>query len=371
MESAETGSAVAHQTAGVATSAPPNWRTRAWRVSRRCAVVSAAALAVIAVVQRTEGRSRLAEVRDAFLVRYESDPSALYRPPSQLMAAGFRVDPPAVQSAWRRRMSAIPGIGDALDSIAAKHDPVERGRDLSRLLTSGDNGTPSVCGAIEGLEELLHFVSDGGMVCCSDYTAAFLSLAPSVGLIAREVRVAVPHGVVEIFSDTDERWVMIDPLFNMVAYGEQGVALSTLELQQSLRARRPVAFDFFGRDPSTSREDRNRQAFDSIFGPRFARAELSSPLGNNVVTYDNYRRPRAFLPKAVVQAMSMRAGVLPEIVALAPDDSSAPALRVALLRAVTVFVVAALALGTFAGPVASAAHAIRAWLRRTTVTSRL
>lgn len=370
MESAETGSEVAYPAAPMATSAPPHWRTRAWRVSRRCALLSAAALAVIAVVQRTEGRSRLAEVRDAFLTQYESDPSALYRPPSQLMEAGFRVDPPAVRAAWQRRVSAIPGLGAALDSIAAKFDPVERGRDLSRLLTLGDNGTPSVCGVIEGLEELLHFVTDGGMVCCSDYTAAFLSLAPAVGLIAREVRISVPHGMVEIFSNTDGRWIMIDPLFNMIAHDEQGVALSTLELQQSLRAGRTVAFDFFGRDPSTSRADRSRQAFDSIFGTRFERAALSSPLGNNVVTYDNYRRPRAFLPKAVVQAMSMRAGVLPDIVALAPDDSWSFALRAALLRTIVIFCVAILTLGTLAGPAASAAHAVGTWLRRTTVKSR-
>jgi hypothetical protein len=352
--------------------APDERRARAWKVSRFSLGAMIAGLAFIAMAQRTEFRSTLAAVRDAFLIHYTADASMVYRPPYRLIEEGFRVDSPEARAAWRSRVERVPGVPHALDSIGRQSDELERGFALARLLTSGDAGAPSVCGGVGDLEDLLRFVAQGGMVCCSDYTAAFLSLAPQVGLMAREVRIAVPHGVVEIYSERNGRWVMIDPLFNMVARGNEGTPLSTWELQRALRQRQSVSYDFFGRDPAGARPDRNRLAFDSIYGERFEHAELSTPMGNNVISYDDFRRPLAFLPKAVVQAMSLQAGVFPAIVAVSEnrDELWAATLRATLVRILVVFVTVSLGLGMLAGPVVSLSQQIGFRIRPFQVTTR-
>lgn len=326
---------------------------RAWKVSLWCALMILGGLVFIAIAQRTVFRSQLAVVRDAFLVHYTADASLVYRPPTRLFEDGFRVDPPETRAEWSARVSTVGEFSASLENIRDDGDELERGEALAKLLTQGDDGSPSVCGAIGDLGELLRFVARGGFVCCSDYTAAFLALAPQVGLTAREMRVDVPHGVVEIYSKREQRWIMIDPLFNMVATGRDGTALSTWEVRRAIRNQDIVRYRFFGRTPDESREDRNRSTFDSIYGPRFGQAQFSTPMGNNVIMYDDFRRPLAYLPKAIVQAMALGAGIFPQIVSVTggADDVWKGMLQAAVIRIVVIFSATTLLLGLVAGPV--------------------
>jgi hypothetical protein len=323
-----------------------------------CWSVALGGLCATAVGQRAV-QGALVNVRDAFLTKYTPDTGALYASPDRLIEAGFKVDPPSIVEEWRGNVQHVPAIRAAWPGIV-RGDELTRGRALAGLFRAENDHGPDTCGGLPDLTELLSFLTAGGLACCSDYTRAFLAVASSVGLQAREVRVSVPHGVVEVYLPSSMRWVMIDPLFAMMARAADRQYLSVLELQAAVRAGRPVKYEFLARDPVTARPDRDRAVFDAIYGPALAQAELSVPMGNNVISYDRFRLPMRALPKAVVQMFSIVAGIRPRIIALSAAQGGQRALRLEVLR----WGVLGAAMLAGSGMVLGPALALLRWLQR-------
>ncbi len=77
--------------------------------------------------------------------------------------------------------------------------------------------------------DILERAEKGERFFCSEYTTTYIQLLASFGITARYVGLFKGHAVAEVWSEDYNKWVVIDPTFNLY-YEMDGIPINALEL---------------------------------------------------------------------------------------------------------------------------------------------
>lgn len=219
--------------------------------------------------------------------------AAFSLPPDKLSEIGFRSYSTTFRQAFVNRYAdRINRL--VLPDVKGKRS-VEAVKKL--VLAFSRNGVEGGCG--EKSPDLIQNIDwvMNGHGCCSDHAQVFIALALLHEIPAREVSNRM-HTFNEYWDERLGKWVWVDPQFALMATDARGRHLGLWEIQQRLKARQEVRWDFFGtsvhlfaREPVTSHPIFQPAAFGSIH----------LVLGNRVFRVNEWNRRLAFLPKAVRQ----------------------------------------------------------------------
>jgi len=229
---------------------------------------------------------------------------------------GFRQDSAVDQARFAERVGLVFGP-EVIGRISKLPTPLERAVAIANLLYSPDNLTVNTCGTLDDMVEKVAAMR-AGYGCCSDFSQVFVALAGIVGLPARQVQNA-NHGLDEFWSESDQRWVLIDVQLRLLARAD-GRLLSLWEAHQRIGNHQPVEWLTLEQTPA----DMSAEVMVESYGD--AHHMLVVTLGSNFLEVDRASAARRWLPKAFRHLLHYLSGTRPRYLAL-DDELSASACR--------------------------------------------
>ncbi len=289
-------------------------------------------------------RRWLLDVRAALFTTPIADPATFEAPPTALVAAGFRTDPPELVAEWRERLAREVDYLQGIPQTLAGRSELEIVRALVPLFSKNGGGG---CGRYRDLLDNVQRLPRGdGFGCCSDHVQVLIALGSSLGLFVRQVH-HVAHTMAEVWVPSLGQWVFVDPHYAVMARDPDGRYLSLLQVRERYFTGARVEWDFIGTPHHRFATIRPRD-FELYDAPDdFATVKLL--WGNNVFREDRLDRRLRWLPRPARQLVGLVAGELPPFRVF--DDARTHAgAELARLRRIYLGVVGALVVGTLAPP---------------------
>lgn len=265
----------------------------------------------------------LVRIRQSLFVEYVDDREVFELPPNELLARGFKLDPPSLLEEWRedgifRKLGYTPRLEELRDSLS----PVE----LSRLVVlsfSKNGGEGEFCEPypFQTLDQNLSRIGEGtGCGVCSDHGQAMIALSQALGMTIREVG-NTRHTFNEVYWPEKKKWVFVDPQFAIFARGPDGAYLSLVQMRDLYKAGREleIQYEFFGNEHHwlDTNDIRDLEWYDGLD----AFSDIRVAFGSNVLEQDLIESRLEKIPKPLRQAYGYLTGVFPWDVRLVDEAS--------------------------------------------------
>ncbi len=250
---------------------------KAWfRFSAGALVVLAVGLVALYFAGRYEP---LLGVRDTLFTR-AIPPKMWDLSPTELRQKGFRWEKPEKIAAFRAELEAVPEYAKKIEEFRAEPDVVVRAKEIVRFM--GVGGAQGVR-TIHRLRPKLDAVRTG-YGDCGDHSEAFLAWGLASDLQVREVLTSL-HGIAEFWHPSKRHWIYIDPMYAVMARGEDGEYLSLYEIRERRMKKQPIRWEFFGKAEGQLHSESDPM-FRYYYENPAAFERLAMTGGNNVISMD-------------------------------------------------------------------------------------
>lgn len=169
------------------------------------------------------------------------------------------------------------------------------------------------CGTYKGLQDSLHRLTrSGASGCCSDYVQAFIALAASQGVFAREVRIK-GHTFAEYYSPQSKSWIWVDPTFALSAKEN----LSFIDLRSAILKGEKVLVTDHRTGKSFSLQEAQGDVAKFYAAENFGMSAML--LGNNVYAEYAFDKAASGLPVPLRQLLAYAFGIKPRTLVFRQD----------------------------------------------------
>ena len=269
------------------------------------------AILLVSFVERTNP-PLLISIRNAFFTKIVSDPEQLELPPAEQTKHGFLRDSPEEITKWRAILDNFVRYRTLFAQLDTTNSTLEKAKAI--VLSFSRNGSPILP---DGSPTSLYDKSADLMLkistiieprgSCADHAEVFLALSNVAGLDA--IKVECAHVTCAVYCPEWKKWIWIDPEFALLAKKPDGQYMSPRELVQANRNGETFDYDFFGTPEHVFSKMNPRD--HEIYRPATFSPTLSVVWGNNVLTYDEYRKQCLFVPRSIRQAICRLTGIAP------------------------------------------------------------
>ena len=272
--------------------------------SKNLFCISRADVCAVLAVWRMEGTrasASLVNIRNALFTTFVSDPKQMEPAPAELDKSGFVRDSADEIAKWHRTLDNLVRYHELFARLGEASSTVEKAKLIT--LSFSRNGSP--------------MLADGTPTWPYDKSADLLFkmstiiqprlLQRSFGSVCGAwqcMRVGLhkarsAHTTCSFYSPELKKWIWIDPQFALLAKGVEGDYLSPSELFEFSRKRQPINYEFFGLPEHMFAKMDPRD--HELYRPESFSPIYSVTWGNNVLTYDEFRRQWLFVPKSIRQ----------------------------------------------------------------------